>query len=68
MLKEIIKLKGVTELKKSEQAAITGGVINCSSDADCAPFFAGVAFCVSPFGTGAKICFGVDYCPNGNCP
>ncbi|MEM6721627.1 MAG: hypothetical protein AAF611_20030 [Bacteroidota bacterium] len=63
MLKEIIKLKGVNELKKSEQAAITGGVIPCSSDADCAPFFSGIAFCEAPYGVGPKICIGIGFCP-----
>ncbi|WP_160111943.1 MULTISPECIES: hypothetical protein [Aquimarina] len=38
MLKNIVNLNGVDQLKRDEQAFIKGGIkIDCNSDADC-PF------------------------------
>ena len=62
MLKNILKLKGIQELNKSDQKTLNGSgsrmPISCTSDADCeqsGDFCPGQVRCVPGFG----ICFGV---------
>ncbi len=64
MLKKILNLNGAQELSKKQQHSIKGGIISCTTDSECQPYFCGKSVCVP----GHNICLGELYSGGRPCP